>query len=235
MYRAKDFQAIMMDLDGTLLDTLQDLADSMNGTLRSFGFPVHQLEKYKYFVGDGMTNLVIRSLPDSAKNRRFWPDIALCLEVMRKNYGAQLECENPGPTPQSHSFLTPWPPAASKWLFFPISLKTLRRKSVEKVCAGLAFSSAVVGERPLIPRKPDPSSALEIANRCLGIEPAAGFLYSFGDTSTDMKTANAAGMYAVRCALGISSAPKNSSKAAPQRLIAKPCRTACNCCARRHG
>ena len=65
--RAKDFQAIIFDLDGTLLDTLQDLADSMNGALSHFGFPVHELDKYKYFVGDGMENLVRRSLPDRRK------------------------------------------------------------------------------------------------------------------------------------------------------------------------
>ena len=47
----KKIQAIILDLDGTLLDTLEDLADSMNGALSHFGFPVHALDKYKYFVG----------------------------------------------------------------------------------------------------------------------------------------------------------------------------------------
>ena len=67
LYRAKDFRAIILDVDGTLLDTLQDVADSMNSTLRHFGFPVHDLEKYKYFIGEGIEAFVRRSLPDSAQ------------------------------------------------------------------------------------------------------------------------------------------------------------------------
>ena len=56
----------------------------MNGALSHFGFPVHELEKYKYFVGDGMENLVKRSLPGSAKTD---PQvISRCLEMMRQTY-----------------------------------------------------------------------------------------------------------------------------------------------------
>ena len=64
------YKAVIFDLDGTLLDTLQDLADSMNHVLESEGLPIHETEKYRYFVGNGAYNLVKRSLPpDKHKNR----------------------------------------------------------------------------------------------------------------------------------------------------------------------
>jgi len=77
---------------------------------------------------------------------------------------------------------------------------------------------AVVGERPPIPRKPDPSSALEIAHR-LAIQPDR-FLY-LGDTAIDMKTANAAGMYAVGVLWGFRDAEELIAGGA-KKLIAKP-------------
>ena len=90
-------------------------------------------------------------------------------------------------------------------------------KSVEGLLPAWRFD-AVIGERPPIPRKPDPSSALEIANR-LGVEPAR-FLY-LGDTATDMKTANAAGMFAVGALWGFRDAEELIAGGAV-KLIAKP-------------
>jgi phosphoglycolate phosphatase len=75
-----------------------------------------------------------------------------------------------------------------------------------------------MGEFPPVPRKPDPSSALGIASR-LGVEPA-GFLF-LGDTATDMKTSNAAGMYAVGALWGFRNAEELILGGA-KKLIAKP-------------
>ena len=55
---------IASDLDGTLLNTLDDLADSANHVLKEHGFPVHTLEQYKYFVGNGVYKLVERMTPE---------------------------------------------------------------------------------------------------------------------------------------------------------------------------
>ena len=59
-------RAVIFDLDGTLLDTLEDLADSMNAVLRSMGYPGHPVDAYRYFVGEGMEMLARRALPESA-------------------------------------------------------------------------------------------------------------------------------------------------------------------------
>ena len=58
-------KAIFFDLDGTLLDTLEDIGDSMNRVLENHGYPSHEIFRYKTFVGDGMPNLVRRALPES--------------------------------------------------------------------------------------------------------------------------------------------------------------------------
>ncbi len=56
-------RAVLFDLDGTLLNTLEDLADAVNFALQQEGYPTHPLEKYKYFVGSGVHNLLLRALP----------------------------------------------------------------------------------------------------------------------------------------------------------------------------
>jgi phosphoglycolate phosphatase len=61
------FEAVVFDLDGTLLDTLEDIANSVNKGLSSLGFPQHSKEAIKYFIGDGREVLALRSLPE--KNR----------------------------------------------------------------------------------------------------------------------------------------------------------------------
>jgi hypothetical protein len=56
----KKYSAVIFDMDGTLLDTLEDLGACMNRVLERSGYPVHPIEAYKYFVGDGIRNLVTR-------------------------------------------------------------------------------------------------------------------------------------------------------------------------------
>jgi phosphoglycolate phosphatase len=53
----------IFDLDGTLLDTIDDLGDSCNHVLQQNNYPIHEIEKYKYFVGDGIRKLIERAIP----------------------------------------------------------------------------------------------------------------------------------------------------------------------------
>ena len=62
------YKVAIFDLDGTLLDTLKDLADACNFALRSYGFPEHQIEEYKYFLGNGAYKLIERALPIGKKD-----------------------------------------------------------------------------------------------------------------------------------------------------------------------
>ncbi len=65
------YRMVIFDLDGTLLNTLDDLADAGNYALALCGFPVHDVEKYKYFVGNGIPKLIERILPAEYKNISF--------------------------------------------------------------------------------------------------------------------------------------------------------------------
>lgn len=59
------FKMVIFDLDGTLLNTLDDLADAGNHALQRFGFPVHETDKYRYFVGNGIPKLIERIVPEN--------------------------------------------------------------------------------------------------------------------------------------------------------------------------
>ena len=62
---------IVFDLDGTLLDTLEDLTDSVNYALKKLGFPQRTIDEIRSFVGNGIANLIARVLPDGNENPRY--------------------------------------------------------------------------------------------------------------------------------------------------------------------
>ncbi len=214
MPNAERFQAVIFDLDGTLLDSLQDLADAMNATLSHFGFPVHELNKYRYFVGDGIDNLVRRTLPDAAKNDPRL--VSSCLEMMRNSYSLNWGVKT-RPYPGIPELLDALGARGLKMVVLSNKPHDFTKKTVEGLLPAWRFE-AVVGARPQFPLKPDPSSALEIANE-LRLAPA-DFLY-LGDTATDMKTANAAGMFAVGALWGFRDATELIAGGAA-KVIEKP-------------
>jgi phosphoglycolate phosphatase len=61
-------KGVIFDLDGTLLDTLDDLADSMNAVLEGAGLEAHPVGDYKQFIGDGVAKLVSRALPAAMRD-----------------------------------------------------------------------------------------------------------------------------------------------------------------------
>lgn len=73
---------IIFDLDGTLLNTLEDLADSTNFALKSFSYPERTVEEVRTFVGNGVKKLIERSIPNGIDN----PNFAKCLEIFKINY-----------------------------------------------------------------------------------------------------------------------------------------------------
>lgn len=63
-----EFKAVVFDLDGTLVNTIKDIADSMNRVLESLSLPSHSEDKYHYFVGAGLTELCRRVLPENLRD-----------------------------------------------------------------------------------------------------------------------------------------------------------------------
>ncbi|CUH94711.1 hypothetical protein P22_0777 [Propionispora sp. 2/2-37] len=189
------YSGILFDLDGTLLDTLDDLANSMNVVLQKHGFPVHDTEKYKYFIGNGMETLVKRVLP--AANSEDKKLREACLEEFRTEYGRRWH-EQTKPYDGINQLLD-----ALETKGIQLSVLSNKADSFTRIIIERYFGSQrfrfVFGAREGVPKKPDPGSALEIAG--LSGIPAAKYLY-LGDSGVDMQTATAAGMYAVGAAWG---------------------------------
>ena len=182
-----NYKAALFDLDGTLLDTLDDLADSMNAALKHLDCPTHDVSAYKYFVGDGLDRLVQRVLPKKKLHLASQCTNAMLSEYHRRWADKTKPYKN---IPELLSSLSEK----------NITLTILSNKPHEFTCKTVSrFLSQwsfkkIYGARPDVPKKPDPSGAIIITEE-LGI-PADQFLY-LGDTNTDMQTAKDAGMFPV--------------------------------------
>lgn len=193
------YKAVIFDLDGTLLDTIGDLAGSMNIVLERFGFPGHDVETYKTYVGDGLAMLVLRALPEDAREDDGLG--ALCIEAMREEYHRRRK-ETTGPYTGVPELLDGLTARQVKMAVLSNKPHGPARLLVEELLPRWRFD-AVVGESAETPRKPDPAGALAIA-RSLQL-PAGAFLF-LGDTGIDMRTATAAGMYPVGALWGFRTA-----------------------------
>ncbi len=192
------FEAVLFDLDGTLLDSIEDLTDSMNIVLDGFGFPGHDAKACKHFVGDGVEMFALRALPE---NRRDEATVAQCAAEMRAEYRKRwsLKTRPYDGIPELLDDLT----------LRNLKLAVLSNKPEESTKEMVAELLAkwrfypVAGARPLVPKKPDPTLAIEISQQLR--VPADKFLY-LGDTGTDMKTARGAGMFPVGALWGFRTA-----------------------------
>ena len=184
-----DFKAVIFDLDGTLLNTIEDLADSMNCVLERNRLPQHELAAYKYFVGDGIDMLVRRALPfeiaDEEELNRF-------IREMKSEYAGRWLSKT-RPYPGVPEMLAAFVAAGLAIAVLSNKPDEASNEIVKALLPDIAFRM-VMGATPERPKKPDPSAALEIAAR-LDIPPE-DFLF-IGDTSIDMQTACAAGMFPI--------------------------------------
>jgi phosphoglycolate phosphatase len=80
-----NYKALVFDMDGTLLNTLEDLADATNTALAEHGFAAQPTEAYRYFVGSGARNLVMRALPEKHRDSA---TVEACLATYKKHYNA---------------------------------------------------------------------------------------------------------------------------------------------------
>lgn len=208
------FKAVIFDLDGTLLDTIEDLTESMNRALSIMGYPGRTIEECKQLVGDGIDVFVQRALPAEARNDS---EIANRLKkLMKSEYQRRGELST-----RPYDGIAELLDALTRG---HIGLAILSNKPhdstlrvTKKFFTKWAFQ-AILGARDNVPIKPDPAAALEIAH--LLNFPPAEILY-LGDTNTDMWTANAAGMYAVGALWGFRTAEELIGSGA-KILIVKP-------------
>lgn len=207
------YRALISDLDGTLLDTLQDLADAVNAVLAELGFPGRTADEYKTFVGDGRRPLAMRSLPEDRRTEEL---IEFTSGRISEVYGKRLF-----DTTQPYEGI---PEMLDSLTALGVRIAVLTNKPhdtaelmLSRLLPRWSFE-VIAGESDLTPRKPDPTGALKIADQ-MGLSPAAfAFL---GDSGIDMHTATAAGMYPVGALWGFRTREELGSTGA-RMLVAHP-------------
>jgi phosphoglycolate phosphatase len=206
-------KAIIFDLDGTLLDTIEDLTDSMNQVLSLFGFAGHDKEAYKYFVGDGIEILVRRALPADRLNEEM---VSRCVAAMQEEYSRRWD-KKTRPYPGIPALLDTLSQKGLLMAVLSNKPNDVSQMVVTKLLPKWPFK-IILGARPSVPKKPDPAAALEIA-KIMHLAPDQ-FLY-LGDTGTDMKTAVGAGMFPLGALWGFRTAQELMANGA-KALIEKP-------------
>ncbi len=209
----RKFKGFIFDLDGTLLDTIEDIKDSMNQVLERRGFPTYDTKFYKEAVGQGTEKLVIDSLPEDKRDEK---TVKECLFELKENYSKN------------------WANKTKPYKGIPELLKELQKRDmiisilsnkddrftkdmVKYFFPNFKFAF-VYGSREGIPKKPSPVVPLEIAKKT-GIPPEN---YVFvGDSSFDMETGKNAKMFTIGVSWGFKTV-ESLIKSGADLIVEKP-------------
>ena len=182
----KQIEAVIFDLDGTLLNTLFDLTDSVNYTLEKYGMPQRSLEEVRAFVGNGIRNLMTQAVPDGESH----PEFESLFAFFREYY-------------KMHCNIKTAPYEGVMELLEELKERDIKMAIVSnKIDSGVKelnkihfseYIDVAIGEREGIGRKPEPDSVFE-ALRVLGVD--AEHAVYVGDSDVDIQTARNA---EVRC------------------------------------
>ena len=180
-------KTVIFDLDGTLLDSIEDIASSMNKVLESLQLPTHKIEDYKHFVGGGVDILVENALSNQSKEIKD--------EVIKR-----FKIEYDG---KLHSKTLPYDgiyELLDELKKLDINLAVLSNKPHEFTVSYVNHFfknydfKEIHGQKKDVPKKPDPKAALDIV-KCL--DSSCENTYFIGDTKIDMQTAKSANMTAI--------------------------------------
>lgn len=178
---------VIFDMDGTLLDTLEDLADAVNAALSSCGYPERKLEEVRDFVGNGVKVLMMKSAPDGISEA----ELEQCLNVFKEYYALH------------------WQDKTAPYNGILPLLSVLKHKGIKTAVISNKYERAVLelcrdyfpgrfdaarGERSGAPRKPEPDAVYDVLEE-LGSEKKHAIYV--GDSEVDMATARNAGLISV--------------------------------------
>ena len=177
---------VIFDLDGTLLNTIEDLAQATNHALECCGYATHDTEKYRYFVGNGINKLFERALPE---DKRDYDNVMKIRSLFIPYYNIH-----------NHDFTRPYDGMTS-------ILSELQKKGIMIAVASNKYQSAteglvkeyfpdikfikILGQREGVPTKPDPTIIYEIMKAAKATKEETLYI---GDSNVDMQTANNAGV-----------------------------------------
>lgn len=172
---------VIFDLDGTLLNTIYDLAESTNWALERNGFPKHEVDEFNFFVGNGINKLFERALPDGEKNTE---NIALIRRYFLEHYDKH-NMDKSRPYPGMPELLAKLQDRGVKLAVASNKYQAATTKLVAHFFPGINFIE-VLGQREGVSVKPDPTIVFDIL-RISGIKKEET-LY-VGDSGVDMQTA----------------------------------------------
>lgn len=166
---------VLFDLDGTLLDTLEDLADAVNYALHVHGYPARTLPEIRRFIGNGAASLIAQSVPEGIDSKPV-------LETFRPYYQAH-SLDKTAPYPGILEML------AKVKEKYPVAIVSNKPDpAVKTLCAQFFPGVFALGETPDCPRKPAP----DMLYKAMGILGIDRFVY-VGDSDGDVVTAHNAG------------------------------------------
>jgi phosphoglycolate phosphatase len=183
------FKCILFDLDGTLVDTIGDIAASMNHALEEGGFPALTRESYAKIVGNGLKNLASQALPPSARDEKTVDTVYRSAVAYYRDHPADLSRPYPG-IPELVAELRG---KSGQKSAIKTAVLSNKADSITQLVIGKLFPpytfDLVLGERPNLPRKPDPASTWELITE---LDSSPRETLFVGDSEVDVATARAA-------------------------------------------
>ncbi len=181
MNQKQKTRLIIFDLDGTLLNTIDDLAMSTNHALRQYGYPEHDLPAYRYFVGNGITKLIERALPEEARKENTITQLRTAFVTYYQKHKTDLTHPYPGIPELLHTL-------HRQGIRLAVASNKYQQGTVELIrhFFGNNLFSIVLGQRENVPVKPDPAIIEDILT--FTAIPKSETLY-VGDSDVDMQTA----------------------------------------------
>jgi len=202
-------KSLIFDLDGTLINSLLDIAISMNKVLEKHNYPTHDTTEYNYFVGDGALVLVKNAMPKDSKEKDIEKVLKSFIEIYEQNtHNNTFAYEG------IYEMLENLENKEIKKAILSNKPHKFTLKYVENLFNNFDFQE-VHGQKIDVPKKPDPTMAIEIATK---LNTKCEDVVFIGDTATDIKTAKNANMKSIGVAWGFR--PVEELKAAGADFIA---------------
>lgn len=177
---------MLFDLDGTLLNSLDDLADAANTVLGEMNYPMHPIESYRQFVGNGARFLLTRALPEGCRQEKTVQDCLLRFMMVYQERFQNKSMPYQGVTELLETLFLQE---------IPVGIVTNKPHDIAVSCVGHYFKRIklehVLGQSEKFPKKPHPSATLQLCTT-LDIDPRQSLF--IGDSGVDMETAVQAGM-----------------------------------------
>ncbi|MFB9078449.1 HAD family hydrolase [Flavobacterium procerum] len=182
------FKGIIFDLDGTLVNSLEDISDAMNKVLQGLNFPTHTYETYQYFIGSGLRNLVSKALPATNNSDE---QIEICFECMINEYREMCTLKTK-PYDGIVELLEKLTSQNIKMAVFSNKADELTKKIASEIFPNNFDTAIGLSTEEL--KKPNPFEAVEISKKW-NLKPEE--ILFVGDSDIDMQTAVNANMFPV--------------------------------------